>query len=62
MSVENIKTDPEEIIEGLGKDEDASLGASFQSREAGAWRPEDSFGYNEGDVVNFPGTDTRFSF
>ena len=26
MSVENIKTDPEEIIEGLGKDEDASLG------------------------------------
>ena len=36
--------------------------SSFQSREAGAWRPEDSFGYNEGDVVNFPGTDTRFSF
>ena len=42
MSVENIKTDPEEIIEGLGKDEDASLGASFQSREAGAWEPEEN--------------------
>ncbi len=41
MSVENIKTDPEEIIEGLGKDEDASLGAGFQSLEAGAWESEE---------------------